>query len=280
MTAPVSSAPSTRRSRRAMLAGVLGGLGAWAVSAVGRASPVRADGETVTVGSELSTAETLTSITNQSNGNDVFAAESTTGGRAIYGKSYSGAGLEGESTWGAGVSGISISGIGVLAFSNATGQPAVHAFQALNGTAVFGYSGEDLPIPTAKPKTGVYGEAHQDSGSRGVWGRANAGRGVYGQATTGVGGYFAASGGGFALQAAGRTKLSTSGVATIAAGETSRTVTPGVVVTSASFVLLTPRANIGSRALWFTTNATNDTFTIRMSSSRSSGTKVAWLLLG
>ena len=75
-------------------------------------------------------------------------------------------------------------------------------------------------------------------------------------------------------------KFATSGVATITAGSTSKVVTPGVNVTSASFVLLTPKANLGGRSLWFTTNATQDKFTIRLSSSRGTATKVAWLLLG
>jgi hypothetical protein len=51
-------------------------------------------------------------------------------------------------------------------------------------------------------------------------------------------------------------------------------------VTSGTFVLLTPKANIGTRALWFTTSTTNDRITIHMSSARSSSTKVAWLMLG
>jgi len=71
-----------------------------------------------------------------------------------------------------------------------------------------------------------------------------------------------------------------SGVATIPAGSTGVTVSPNVNVTSGSFVLLTPKANIGSRGLWFTTNASADTFRIHMSSTRSANTKVAWLLLG
>jgi hypothetical protein len=45
-------------------------------------------------------------------------------------------------------------------------------------------------------------------------------------------------------------------------------------------VLLSPKANLGGRDLWFTTNATANTFTIRMSSARTSSTPVAWLLLG
>jgi hypothetical protein len=69
------------------------------------------------------------------------------------------------------------------------------------------------------------------------------------------------------------------GVATIRAGTSSRTVDPGVNINERTFVLLTPMADIGSRALWFTKNANADTFTIRMSPTRSRNTKVAWLAL-
>jgi len=47
MTASSEQKPVTTKlnSRRTLLAGALGGLGAWAASAIGRASPVRgADG--------------------------------------------------------------------------------------------------------------------------------------------------------------------------------------------------------------------------------------------
>ena len=44
--------------------------------------------------------------------------------------------------------------------------------------------------PAAKPKTGVFGYAAQDSSSRGVWGESPAGIGVYGRTTTGFAGYF------------------------------------------------------------------------------------------
>jgi hypothetical protein len=80
---------------------------------------------------------------------------------------------------------------------------------------------------------------------------------------------------GYALRTIGRLQLGTSGVANIAGGADSTTVSPGVDVTAASFVLLTPKAKIGSRALWFTTDATADTFTIRISSSRAVATRVA-----
>ncbi len=85
---------------------------------------------------------------------------------------------------------------------------------------------------------------------------------------------------GFALQTLGRLDLSTSGVATIAAGATSKVVFGGVDITAGSFVLLSPALDIGSRRLWWTTDTTDNSFTIHMSSSRTTKTKVSWLLLG
>ena len=108
-------------------------------------------------------------------------------------------------------------------FNNHASKPALvgHAYQ--NTTGVLGYSGSST-VPAAQLKTGVYGHAIQDSGSRGVWGRANAGRGVYGQATSGYGVYGTASSGtaayfkggdgtGRALNAQGRVFFRTAGLA-------------------------------------------------------------------
>jgi hypothetical protein len=205
---------STSPSRRALLAGALGGLGAFVASAIGRANPTRAEGQAIVVGGEYTDAITATSIYNQANDDTVFLASSTGAGVGLYGLSSSGYGVAAHSAAGHGVSSTSGS-----------------------GTAVYGHSG--------------------------------GGVGLYGATTTGL-----------ALQAVGRAKFSTSGIATIHASNQLVTITPGVNVTSSSFVLLTPKTNIGSRSLWFTANTSTNRFTIHMSASRSSGTKVAWLLLG
>ena len=69
-------------------------------------------------------------------------------------------------------------------------------------------------------------------------------------------------------------------MATIAAGRTAATVTPGVDITSRSFVLLTAQSDPGSRRLWYTLNATDDRLTVRCSSAAPvGGLKVTWLLL-
>jgi hypothetical protein len=284
-TLPESKSPS----RRALLAGALGGVGVLAASAIGRVSPARAEGETIVVGGEYDTATSLTRIRNQANSANVFQAESAGSGIAVHGSSSmfigvrgsssSHIGVAGSSGSSIGVHGSSSSHIGVQAQSNSTDKPAAASQSNGNSTGLLGHSGTGL-LPAAKAKTGVYGEATQDNASRGVWGHSTAGQGVRGQATSGVG-LFGTASSGFALRANGRIKADkVSGVATIPAGSTGVAISPGVNVTSGSFVLLTPKANIGSRALWFTTNTTNNTITIRMSSSRSSGTKVAWLLLG
>jgi hypothetical protein len=264
----VQAADSQRPSRRALIVGALGGLGAWAAAAVGRVSPVHAEGENVVVGGEYTTAQTVTRLRNQTNGNPVFVAESASSGIAVYGTSMSGVGVYGDSNSNYGVTGVSDIQSAIVGVSSATNQPSILGRSQAHSTGVQGHSGNFDP-PLAPAKTGVFGYANQDSGSRGVWGRSGSGVGLYGQANSGV-----------ALQTAGRVKFSTSGVATIGAGNDRVTVTPGVNVTAGSFVLLTPKVNLGGRDLWFTTNATQNRFTIRMSSPRSSGTKVAWLLLG
>jgi hypothetical protein len=217
---------STAPSRRALLAGVLGGLGALAASAIGRASPVRAaDGDPVLIGA-ANTGTLDTSVT-------------TTGNH----------GLQGYSS--------NINGSGVTGWATA----------ASGGTlGVWG-------ITSSPAGTGVQGQANAASGTTyGVKGVSHS--------PSGVGVHAENSLGGLALKTAGRATFSTSGVATITAGSTSKTITPGVSLTSGSFVLLTPKVKISGRDLWFTTDTTNDRFTIHMSSSRSSGTRVAWLLLG
>ena len=57
-------------------------------------------------------------------------------------------------------------------------------------------------------------------------------------------------------------------------------MTPGVDIQSSSVVLLTPRGNIGSRALWYTVDATGNRFTIRLSSAVASAVDIGWLLIG
>jgi hypothetical protein len=295
VTASIGQKPASTKnsSRRAMLAGVLGGIGAVAAGAIARVNPVRGEGETMVVGGAYTTAQSVTSLRNTANNEAVFEAISDGYGKGIAGSSSSYVGVHGSSTNSVGVLGTSAgnaavygdsgASVGVFGRSQASGQSAMTGWSIANGTGVLGTSAADGAgsVPTAKPKTGVYGYAVQGGGSRGVWGETTKGQAVRGQATSGVGLYGRAWGSGHALAIRGRFKAEQiSGVATIPAGSTGVTINPGVRVNAGSFVLLTPKANIGSRGLWFATNTGANTFRIRMSSTRSANTKVAWLLLG
>ena len=280
MTASTDTKPASTKSssRRALLAGALGGIGAVAAGAMAKVSPVHAEGEAIVVGGEYTDATSRTFLENSFNNDPVIETKSAGSGVGLLGASVGSYGVRGESGSGSGVLGTSSSGYGVYGYSSTntainaynggSGEPAIRGYSPADGTAVMGTSGT---IADAKPKTGVYGYANQDSASKGVWGFSGRGAGLYGQANKN----------GYAVRANGRIKADkVSGVKTVSAGLTSVTLNPGVKVTSSSFVLLTPRANIGSRGLWYTTNPSAGTITIHMSSSRSSNTKIGWLLLG
>jgi len=203
----------------------------------------------------------------------VFASSTAAGWMGVWGRHF-GAGY--------GVAGDSIGLVGVSGTSNAVDHPATVGKSQGDSTGVMGFSGgTNATLPAARAKTGVFGQATQDSTSRGVLGVAGAGDGVRGEATSGAALRGTASGrAGYGLRASGRVRLEkVSGVATIDASASAVTVTPGTDITAASFVLLTAQSNIGTRSLYYTTNPTADTFTIHMSSSRTSATAIAWLLL-
>jgi hypothetical protein len=287
MTAKASDDVTTKNSsRRAILAGALGGVGAWALGAIGRAPAVRAaDDEAMLVGGEYA-ASTVTSLTNNSNTNTVFRAESNTGVaiwgsglQGVVGTSGPGAGVQGGSESSYGVYGHSDTNRGVFGISNSDTFAAIEGRASNGNTAVMAYSGSSAPIGGISA-TGVYGLADDGSTSRGVVGASPAGQGVRGETTSGVGLYGTADSG-YAIRGSGRVRFDrVSGVARIPAGSTSVKVTPGLNVVSSSFALLTPKTNIGSYSLWFTTNTTANTLTIHMSHTRSTGTWVAWLLVG
>jgi len=243
---------SVAPSRRALLAGALGGLGAVAASAIGRVTSVRAaNGDPVTVGNNFTgTSDTKITTTSQVAWDGVSSA---TNADAVRGSATAATG----GAWG--VRGVSNSSQG----SGVVGQ----AFAVTgNPTGVRG----DTSSPDGN---GVVGTGFATSG---------ASIGVKGQSLSpgGIGVLGVNQAGGFGLRSIGRTKFSTSGVATITAGSTSKTVIPGVNIVNGTFVLLTAKSNIGTRSLWFTTNPTTNRFAIHMSSAKGSSTKVAWLLLG
>jgi hypothetical protein len=287
--------PTTRRS---VLAAAFGALAAFAAQAIGRPLAARAaDGEAVLVGGEY-TATSVTKIT--STGSDVFHAEASTGGTGIYSSTTTGSGVFGQSTSGSGVfgyspsgnglNGQSVSGYGVYGLSGASDRPAMLGKGVSDNTGVLGFSGSGEP-PAGKAKTGVYGYAVQDAASRGVTGEsasgrglnglATTGRGVHGEATTGTGVYAIATTG-TALRAEGAVRFKTSGLATIAAGTRSVTVTPaGLDLTTSSKVLPSLQGDAGGSTVVqrVAVNATANSFTIYLTANSVRAVKVSWFVI-
>jgi hypothetical protein len=137
-TTKVNAAEDRPRSRRALLAGVVGGLGAWLVSAAQRAMPVEAGtGDPVRIGQVLGGGVSTTGLRAQTH-HPAFRAVQMGGGTGIHGESKSGRAVVGISgPQGTGVHGYSASNVGVFAGTD-TGV-CVNARAAGNGSiALFG----------------------------------------------------------------------------------------------------------------------------------------------
>jgi hypothetical protein len=162
------STQSAPRSRRALLAGAIGGLGVWAASVIGRAAPAEAAaGDPIRMGrlnrasSTATTLQTKTSapayLVNQLGAGAAVKGVSTSG-RAIMGV----AGSQGTGVWayspdhssvsaicpgseGAAVSADSENGIGVLAYGGTSGVTALTdvgvALRAVGETAAAEFIG-------------------------------------------------------------------------------------------------------------------------------------------
>src|SRR5262245_47018343 len=105
--------PTALRSRRALLAGALGGLGAIVAGALGRPLRVEADGETVVIGNSYTGITKVTSI----QGTSSILECHTTVGDAVVGSSDSGRGIRGYTNTGKAVSGLAFGEQGVYAVS-------------------------------------------------------------------------------------------------------------------------------------------------------------------
>lgn len=309
-----------QRSRRALLAGSIGALAAFVGRAIGRPLPARAEGEPIVVGGEYTDANSVAWIMNGTNNAAVLRGESVSG-TGIYGlhqlehrrlrlqqlergrlrlqqlehrrltatSSLGHRRLLASAARAPASTASSDPGFGVWGSSSASDQPEVVALLYGGNTGLLGVSGTVLPATPAK--TGVYGYAVQDSGSRGLWGRANAGLGVYGHATSGrgirgtagsgKGGSFEATTG-IALHAKGRVQLEqSSGTATIAAGTRSKTVTPGFDLTPSSKVLVTLMGNPGGSAVVqrVAVDTIANSFRVYLTAKAANKTKFAWLVL-
>ena len=217
MTDPVQPA-SQSRSRRAVLAGALGGLAAWAVSSVDRVSPTRAaSGDPLILGSTANTAGTAnTSLSTSSTGTALLVTQNGTG-TALRGSAVGPGSIAGFFTAsnGTGISGVTgnpnASGVfasndgasgsggairasgknnhGVVATTNYGGANALRATNAgvggAAGSAIFADAAGNCTGVTARAdaNTGVFGFS---TNAQGVYGASTNSTGVQGNGTTGV----------------------------------------------------------------------------------------------
>jgi hypothetical protein len=281
----------TPASRRALLAAGLGGLAAMVAGALGRPAPTRADDGAPVLQGVFNTSQSTTTVainSNTSNHALVGAANnsgtgvwgSSPAGNGVHGSSTSHVGVYGESTAGTGVYALSSGGVAIHAISASAAVPAMLSRSTGSSTGVHGVSGSGN-FPVAPAKTGVHGYAVQDANARGVTGQTTAGRGINGIATTGVGGYFTATTG-TALRAEGAVRFKTSGLATIAMGSRSVTVTPaGLDVTTSSKILALLQGDAGGSTVVqrVAVNATANTFTIYLTANSVRAVKVSWFVI-
>ena len=195
---------------------------------------------------------------------------------SVYGVAANGGAGTGVSASG----GVGVSAQGSSMGVSASGATGVVGRSNTDYTGVMGGSG--LVGPQVQAKTGVYGYAIQDSSSRGVYGRSNAGTGVRGYATTGVG-VSAQATTGYALRTDGRLRFDKSGgIATIAAGTSSIVVNPGIDLSTGTAVVATLQGSAGgtTNVLRVVVNATANTFEVFLTANTVGSVKVAWFAFG
>jgi hypothetical protein len=125
-------------------------------------------------------------------------------------------------------------------------------------------------------RNGVYGYTSND-GASGVYGQnLGAGNGVAGRADDGVG-VLAASTHGIALSVSGKASFKRSGIATIAAGKTTKTVSARL--TSSSFILATVQDETDVAVKAVVRDLINNTFTIVLTKAATFNTPVGWFVI-
>jgi len=215
-------ATQTTPSRRALMAGAIGGLGALAAAAVGVPRPAQAQtGDALKLGLSNSAGNitTLTRIGTDRLGNALKVVVSrssavavkalASGGTGVDGTATSGIGVAGHSGTGVGVFGTSVRGQGVWAssehntalFARSLYASGIHAIggggQGIIGNGAIGVEGNSQArhglgvsgVSSASGATGVRGQA-TGAGSRAVAGFTNLGHAIHGESAAGWAGYF------------------------------------------------------------------------------------------
>jgi hypothetical protein len=284
---------TSKRTRRAVLAGVFGGL-VGVVAQAARPLTAAAEGETVKVGGDYYSATTRTTLKNSANDNDVFAAVTTGNGKALWGKSYAGTGVYAQSTVGRAVYATSDRGPAVAAIStkgNAVDAgsvkgEAVHA-SSIDGIAVVArnetfksraHLAEREVGVTGFGGVGVFG----DGTEAGVGGYAKNGVGVDGQGRIGI--HARAVAGGVALRVNGPASFNRSGVGIVPAGTDRVNIAVAQTnifpITDKTFAIATLnlyRAGVHVDAA--VCHPDSQLLTIRLSATVADDTPVGWMLL-
>jgi len=160
MTVPIeaNSVDSRSRSRRAVLAGALGGIGVWAASLVGRANPAAAAaGDPLRIGQFNRAGASMTTLQANHSDNALRVIQNGNGPAILA---------------------FSARGTGAAVRAYAVYGPAVSAYSEGSGAAV---SGE------CQFGDAVSGFSDQEAGVRGF---SLFGKGVFGESDTGYAGYF------------------------------------------------------------------------------------------
>jgi hypothetical protein len=209
-TAPPSEVPppGALQSRRALLAGALGGLAATVAAALGRPHEASAAaGSALIIGSEANNAGSANTqlLTNssvvafkllqQGPGTALmgYATPATGGTRGVYGRSDSpnGFGVQarnaGASGFGAAVQAIGGNNTGINASSDNVTRSAVYAHHGdTSGTAVHGESGAGIGVYGIS-SSGTSVRGYSDSSGTAVRGISSSGYGVWGTSSSNVG---------------------------------------------------------------------------------------------
>ncbi len=189
--ATTEPAPAPPRTRRALLAGMLGGLGAWAAAAVAKISPVEAAaGASLIIGSTTNNAgSSNTTLTTASTGTGLLITQNGSG-TALRGSAVGAGSIAGFFTANNGT-GIS----GVTGNANSYGIYGANDGAAGTGAAMRAYGGanpglvatSDTSYGVRATSTSGPGVSASSTSSAGVWGTSTDYIGVYGYSTNDTG---------------------------------------------------------------------------------------------
>ena len=132
--------PVTPRSRRAVLAGALGGVAAAAASSLIRPSTVGATDHSALIVGESNTATLQTTLNSSAGSGTTFLAVASGSGTAIQGTGLTGKGVTGSTTSGVALRGVAAGGYGAYATST-TGIGVIGIAGSVNPSTSFGSVG-------------------------------------------------------------------------------------------------------------------------------------------